>query len=55
MGARRRRNARPTSTHAGRLARKLPHTASPHLALTLRWFFYGALREREIDRHGERE
>jgi hypothetical protein len=35
MGARRRRNARPTSTHAGRLARKLPHTASPHLGLTL--------------------
>jgi hypothetical protein len=33
MGAKRSRNARPMSTHVGRLARKLPLTAPPRLGL----------------------
>jgi hypothetical protein len=47
MGVRRSRNARPTSTHAGRLARKLPLTAPPHLGLAL--VLLGS-----IEREGER-
>jgi hypothetical protein len=50
MGARRSRNVRLTSNHAGRLAWKLPRTAPPHLSLAL--VLLGSI---ERDRHGERD
>jgi hypothetical protein len=49
MGARRSRNVRLTSNHAGRLAWKLPRTAPPHLSLAL-----GALREIDMERETDR-